>query len=127
MPEATTIHRLARRPKRSDLPVADVLRVVAARTRRNRAERERWGSDMAGWMNSIMTGPAEPDMCGEFPEFPPKVVIARLLQLSSNRGGHLIDYGVVVTRPWITPEGEALLASLSAQNSPGPPEARSGA
>jgi hypothetical protein len=67
--------------KRADLPLIDVLRAIDQ-------------SPSAAHVPSL------------FPQFPYKIVMARLMQME-DKG--LIDYGVVITRPWLTGKGSALL------------------
>jgi len=71
--------------KRSDIPVDEVLQ-------------------------AIRDHPAGTHIPRLFPQFPAKLMEKRLEQMS-DRG--LIDWGVVITRPWLTRAGETELARIT--------------
>lgn len=73
--------------KRSDLGTADMLRLI---------------DEMR---DEPLRGDGR-DVPGRLPGVPYKVVLAKLEQLGEQR---LIDWGVVITRPWLTGAGQARL------------------
>jgi len=73
--------------KRSDLDTVTVLRAIA--------DQEYPGAKVTDLI------------AAKYPGAPPKLILAKLDQLA---GQGLIEYGVVITRPWLTGAGRQMLA-----------------
>lgn len=73
--------------KRSDLDTVTVLRII----------------DGKGEPGAKVTGL----IAAAYPQAPAKLILSKLEQLA---GQGLIEYGVVITRPWLTDEGRQMLA-----------------
>ena len=88
--------------KRSDLDTAEMLRLI------DEMGTERRGTDTWQLFDDLMSGRVapSPDVPARLPDVPYKVVVAKLEQLVRLR---LIEYGTVITRPWLTDAGRARL------------------
>ena len=89
--------------KRSDVPLLDVLRAI--KVMHDEVPDFVYSDACIAW---VMTHP-RPAIIERFPQFPPKVVLARLQQLADQR---LIEYGTSINWPWLTPQGKQRLAEL---------------
>jgi len=89
--------------KRSDVPVADVLRAIQAMH-----DEVPDFVDLGARVAWVLKHP-RPSIIERFPQFPPKVVLARLQQMENQR---LIEYGTSINWPWLTPQGKQRLAEF---------------
>ena len=97
--------------KRSDIPVAVLLRAVQQMNDESRASIAAAGG-ITAVLRDIRSMTRTPDLPERLPQYPYKVVLARIEQLAGNRHGALLDWGVVINRPWLTDAGKAKLAEL---------------
>ena len=98
--------------KRSDIPVLEVLRAVEQKQAESAAAVKRAGGIRAA-MTDLATFRGLRDVPGHLPQYPRKVVMARVMQLV-DKG--LLDYGVCPEQAFLTDKGrlELTLAKISA-------------
>lgn len=96
--------------KRSDLDTGQMLRLISEMSAEHPAVSSL--KFVEDWLSGEIW--PSPDVPARMPFAPRKVVLAKLEQLVRL---NLIEYGTVITRPWLTGAGQARLAASRASGS----------